>query len=160
MVMRVVRAVFIDTNVLLRANTAEAPFHQECLDSLTFLRDQGDELWISRQILREYISVLSRPQGFVNPRPPSILVERVRYFQSHFRVADETFTVTRNLLRLLEQIPMGGKQIHDANIVATMQACSIQHLLTLNIAVFARFSGMITVLSIEDVMNEQGNSQT
>jgi predicted nucleic acid-binding protein len=160
MVMKGVRAVFIDTNILLRANVAEGPFHQECLNAIAYLRAHGDELWISRQILREYISVLTRPQEFANPRPVSVIAERVRYFQMNFRVADETFTVTRNLLLLLEKIPMGGRQVHDANIVATMQAYGIRHLVTLNTADFARFSGLITLLSLEDIKQEQADKNS
>ncbi len=43
---------------------------------------------------------------------------------------------------------MGDKQVHDANIVATMQAHGITHLLTHNIAYFARFAHLIKVVSL------------
>lgn len=153
--MKDAKAVFIDTNILLRANVEEAPSHHECLAAITNLSAKGTKLWISRQILREYLSVPTRPQDFMNPRPISTVVERVSYFQSHFHVADETFAVTRNLLSLVETVPMGGKQVHDANIVATMQAYGVSHLLTLNRGDFIRFGSLITVLSLEDITPEQ-----
>jgi len=80
------------------------------------------------------------------------IVERVRYLQAHFWVADDTLVVTERLLSLLQTIPVGGKQVHDANIVATMQAYGIGHLLTLNVVDFTRFSSLITVLTLEDVL--------
>lgn len=153
--MKGVRAVFLDTNILIRAYISEAPLHQECLEAVQHLRTMGNELWISRQVLREYLSVVTRPQGFISPQPVSTIVKDLTYFQAHFRVADETYTVTRNLLTLAEAIPMGGKQVHDANIVATMQAYGINHLLTLNTADFRRFAELITVLSLEEIHSEE-----
>ena len=49
----------------------------------------------------------------------------------------------------MEAISVGGRQVHDANIVATMQAYGIRHLLTHNTDDFIRFSGLITVLPVE-----------
>ncbi|UBF24522.1 hypothetical protein K9N68_22915 [Kovacikia minuta CCNUW1] len=49
---------------------------------------------------------------------------------------------------MIEQIPTGGRQIHDANIVATMQTYGVQNLLTHNTADFDRFSQVITVLPL------------
>jgi predicted nucleic acid-binding protein len=145
------RSVFLDTNILIRANVDEAPLHAETLAAIKSLRANGDALWISRQILREFVATLTRPQTFSNPRPMATIIERVRYFQTRFWVANETAVVTEKLLTLLETIPVGGKQIHDANIVATMQAYGVDHLLTLNVEDFTRFSASITLLSLNDV---------
>lgn len=146
------RTVFLDTNVLLRANVAEAPLHDEALTAIKTLRARGDTLWISRQVLREFMATLTRPQTFAAPRPVATIADRVRYFQTHFWIADDTSAVTERLLVLLQTIPVGGKQVHDANIVATMQAYGIGHLLTLNTADFARFSPYVAVLSLQDVL--------
>jgi predicted nucleic acid-binding protein len=56
-------------------------------------------------------------------------------------------SVTPNvrLLALISSIAVAGRQIHDANIVATMQAHGIGRLLTHNTADFARFAAIITV---------------
>lgn len=51
-------------------------------------------------------------------------------------------------LNLIEQIAVAGRQVYDANIVATMQAYGISHLLTHNTADFVRFAAMIDVLGI------------
>jgi predicted nucleic acid-binding protein len=66
-------------------------------------------------------------------------------------VADENERVMKNLFNLLENVKIGGKQVHDANIVATMQAANIAHLVTLNLADFARFESYITLLTVEEL---------
>jgi predicted nucleic acid-binding protein len=53
-----------------------------------------------------------------------------------------------NLLTLCLAIPVGGKQIHDANIVATMQTYGIDKLLTHNTVDFARYQSLITVIPL------------
>lgn len=143
--------VFLDTNILIRANVAEAPYHSECLTAIKKLRAENRALWLSRQVLREYMVVLTRPQGFVNPHPAQVVAQRVRYFLSHFFTAEDSAQVMQSLLNLVETIPMGGKQIHDANIAASMLTYGVTHLLTLNTADFSRFSSHITILSLEDV---------
>ncbi|MBI2799501.1 MAG: VapC toxin family PIN domain ribonuclease [Gammaproteobacteria bacterium] len=110
-------SLFVDTNVLIYANIAEAPFHAAAMRALGSAYQSGRPLWISRQVLREFIAVRTRPQVFERPALPATIVEHVRYFETQFNVADETAAVTAHLLRLLAVVPTGGKQIHDANIV-------------------------------------------
>lgn len=145
--------VFLDTNILIRANVVTAPLHQPILDSVLKLRDAGIPLWISRQVLREYMVVVTRSQTFMNPLPRATVVRRVRYFETRLFVAEDSPQTMANLLTLIENIPMGGKQIHDANIVATMQVYGIRHLFTLNMDDFARFPNQIMLLSLSDIEN-------
>lgn len=55
---------------------------------------------------------------------------------------------TAELLNLLREFPVGGKQIHDANIVATMLVHDIDTLVTQNIEDFKRFSGKIGLIPL------------
>ena len=144
----VAKSVFVDSNVLVFANVAEAPLHHQAVARLHECKANGAELWISGQILREYLVVRSRPQTFQKPSTPSVLAERVKYFQSAFRVAYDTSSTVDNLLMLMEKVLVGGKQIHDANIVATMLSHKIRHLLTDNVEDFKRFSAFITVIPL------------
>ena len=149
-----VDSVFLDTNVLVYANVSESPLHQVALNTIQTYYDAGAELWISWQILREFMAVLTRPQAFASPRPVSTIIERVRFFETHFSIAEDRSLVMERLLTLMEQIPIGGSQVHDANIVATMQVHGIRHLLTHNISDFDRFSGVIMVLPLESAPYE------
>ena len=49
--------------------------------------------------------------------------------------------VTESLMSLCREVPVGGRQIHDANIVATMLAHGENRLLTFNASDFRRFRG-------------------
>ena len=137
--------VFLDTNILVYANIAEAPLHDAALDRIKTSEQTGSSLWISRQVLREYLAVLTRPGTFARPIPRQTLVTQVHLFIDRFRVAEDTALVTRHLLSLLERFSIGGRQVHDANIVATMQAYGITQLLTHNEKDFDRFSSLISV---------------
>ncbi len=141
-------AVFLDTNVIVYANVAQAPLHDAALAAIQRLHRDGRELWISRQVLREYLAVMSRSQVFAAPLPASTLARRVRYFEEHFRIAEDGPEVTAELIRILQRTLVGGKQIHDANIVATMRVHGIPHLLTHNSDDFERFADLIDILSI------------
>jgi predicted nucleic acid-binding protein len=141
-------AVFLDTNILVYASVAESPFHAAAMNALGALAQAGVELWISRQVLREYLATLTRPQAFTPPLPSALLTSAVRDFQRRFRVAEDDPAVTEALLRLLEQLPVGGRQVHDANIVATMQAYGVSRLLTANVPDFARFAHLITLVPL------------
>ncbi|MBE9197544.1 MULTISPECIES: PIN domain-containing protein [unclassified Nodularia (in: cyanobacteria)] len=141
--------VFLDTNILVYASQIQSPFHITAISAMQSLYDVGVDLWISRQILREYLATLTRTQQFTNPLPITTVIEDVVYFQTRFRVAEDSSLVTDRLLNLIKEIPSGGKQIHDANIVATMLVYNIPQLLTHNTSDFARFANLITVLPLQ-----------
>jgi len=140
--------VFIDTNILIYANLAMSPFHRQAIERLQSLDEQRVDLWISRQTLREYLSGMTRQGELTGDIPVASLIADVRYFANRFRVAEDSLQVTERLLVLMEQVSIGGKQVHDANIVATMQAYGISQLLTHNVVDFNRFSEFITVLPL------------
>ena len=56
--------------------------------------------------------------------------------------------VMERLVALCREIPVGGRQVHDANIVATMLAHDERQLLTLNTSHFQRYRGQITLASV------------
>jgi predicted nucleic acid-binding protein len=138
--------VFLDTNALIYASVPEAPLHVAALSAIK--EQAGAELWISRQVLREFLAVLTRPQSYGAPVPALLLAAQIRFFERYFRVAEDSAEITARLLMLLDRIPIGGKQVHDANIVATMQAYGVRRLLTHNTADFARFAGLISVVPL------------
>ena len=141
-------ALFVDTNILVYANVTTAPEHHHAVACLTEIDAVGLEAWLSRQILREYLAVLSQPGITHSPVPLSALPQDIEDFESSFSIAEDGPTVTKALSNLLRRIPAAGKQIHDANIVATMQVHGVRRLLTHNGADFARYAVDITVLPL------------
>ena len=107
----------------------------------------GNANWISRQVIREYLVTMTRPQAFENLK--TTVIEQIDQFIKRFQVADDTAAVTAQLVKLMRDFQIGGKQVHDANIVATMLAYDIPCLLTHNIKDFERFGEVIRVEEID-----------
>ena len=141
--------LFIDTNILIYANVANAPQHERTLSAIKAAHQAGRALWISRQVLREFIAARTRPQTFAQPSTPEVIIKRARYLADRFQVADDTAAVTRQLIKLMENFKINGKQIHDANIVAIMLAYDIPCLLTHNVKDFKRFGEVIRIEGID-----------
>jgi predicted nucleic acid-binding protein len=135
--------VFIDTNVLVYASRPTAPEHVAARAALARVETSDCAVWISPQVLREYLAVVTRPQANAPPLPMATAIADVRRFQSSFEVADEGPAVLERLLDLLATYPGAGKQVHDANLVATMLVHDIRRLLTFNATDFRRFAGAI-----------------
>jgi predicted nucleic acid-binding protein len=100
--------VVVDTNVLVYTNVASAPLHAHAGATLLNLEAAGVALWISRQVLREYLAMLSRPQTFTNPLSPAVLAADVTRFQAQFHVAEDGPGVAASLLTLQTTIPIGA----------------------------------------------------
>lgn len=145
--------LFLDTNILVYANVSESPLHEVALAAIETRYEAGIELWTSRQVLREFLATLTQPQTFLDPRPVTTVIERVRFFENRFRIGEDNARVTERLLELMEQIPTGGRQVHDANIVATMHVNGLHRLLTHNAADFKRFSQFIDIVPLEEKLH-------
>jgi len=140
-------SLFIDTNILVYANVIETPFHEQALAAINTAHEAGRTIWISRQVIREYLAALTRPQVFENLHRATVL-EQVDQFIERFQVADDAAIVTEQLVKLMSDFKIGGKRVHDANIVASMRAYDIPCLLTHNIKDFKRFGEVIRIEGI------------
>jgi predicted nucleic acid-binding protein len=56
--------LFIDTNALIYANVMGSSFHIPALKALQQAHFSGRPMWINRQVLREYLVTMTRPQAF------------------------------------------------------------------------------------------------
>jgi predicted nucleic acid-binding protein len=151
-------SIFLDTNVLIYAGVQESPFHQWTVHTIFRFEQEGKKLWISRQIIREYLAYLTRPQIIGNPVPVSMLLPQVRKFLIRFQVAEEGPGGSEKLFSILESIKIGGKQIHDANIIATMMTNGISRLFTFNMDDFKRFSGLITLIPLHPIPDQESET--
>jgi predicted nucleic acid-binding protein len=143
-----VSSLFIDTNILIYSVNTVSPWHHLALNALQTARSSGSELVISPQILREYLAVATRPMPSGSGVPMATALSDFRLFQAQFRVVQDNQAVLSALDTLLQNFVVGGKQVFDTNIVATMQAYGISHLLTHNTADFTRFATLITVIPL------------
>lgn len=147
--MKDVKHLFVDTNVLIFATNELSPWHGAATKSLQDAQQNNVELIISQQILREYLAAATRISAIENGLPLSDILENVRILRSDYTIVEDNPFVLDCLVELLQKVTVGGKQVHDANIVATMQTHNITHLLTHNTADFKRFDEFITVVPLE-----------
>lgn len=130
--------VFLDTNILVYLSNEDSSFHQDA--TRTFEKLAGEyELWVSRQVLREYAVIMTRPDIIEKPLSSTEVATDIEKWQSIFQIADETEDVTKILLDLIKTYDIKGKKIHDANIVATMLVNGINLLYSFNSDDFIRF---------------------
>jgi predicted nucleic acid-binding protein len=135
--------VFLDTNILVYASVDAAPFYTLARAAIAAHETNQTPLWISRQILREYLATLARPRVGI---PIAELTAAIREFELRFQIAQEGPAVTAQLLTLLEQ--GYSTQVHDTNIVATMQTIGVTRILTNNPDDFTPFASLITVIPL------------
>ena len=139
--------MFVDTNVLVIARALNAPDRQLALDVLGRTR-RTERLRISRQIVREYLAVVTRPQVWGAPLPMSEALLDVARFSASFEMLEDGPTVMDMLATLCGEVPVSGKQVHDANIVATMLAHGERRLVTFNAKDFQRYGERIELMGM------------
>jgi predicted nucleic acid-binding protein len=141
-------AIFIDTNILIYATDNESPFHAKSLDMLNRLMTDGIECAISPQIVREYLVVFTRE---VSPDDParSAALRNIGKFVEAFTVLDENRETVARLQTIMDKSDVGGKQIHDANIVAVMQAHGVKRLVTHNLDDFKTYAQWIEIMNLD-----------
>jgi predicted nucleic acid-binding protein len=137
--------VFVDTNVLVFATIPSSPFHRQAIAALHAIAQSGAAGWVSRQVLREYLVQLTRPGVLPTPLTGSVAATQVTALSQLYHVADETSQVTAQPLTLIGNGLASGKQVHDANLVATCLAYGIPRLLTHNQADFQRYASLIRI---------------
>ena len=131
--------IFLDTNILVYLSDQDDKFHWIVREAFADILDKY-EIWISRQVLREYAVVVSRKEYVEKPMSGREIIADIEKWEESFNVIDETSEVTENLNRLILKYNLKGKRIHDANIVASMLKHSIPLLFTFNVKDFKEFS--------------------
>jgi predicted nucleic acid-binding protein len=136
---------FVDTNILLAATASARPEHlaaRRLLDEGFAMRS----LFASGQVIREYLAVATRPAGANGlGLTSSAGLRNARELAARLHLLSEDERVHQALLDLLERVPCLGKQVHDANIAATLIAHGIRTLVTFNAGDFRRFAGSFEI---------------
>ncbi len=130
--------LFIDTNILVYLANESSEFHHRTLIKFQHLA-ASHHLFVSRQIIREYAVIMTRPGILEFPLTPDEVVEDIEQWKSSFEIVNETEDVTDKLMFLIKKYDLKGKRIHDANIVATMLVHRISLVFTANEGDFKKF---------------------
>jgi predicted nucleic acid-binding protein len=141
--------VMLDTNVLLAATDESRAEHSDALAILNRWPDEQATLCTSGQILREYLAVATRPVGHNGLGLKSDeAAGNVRAIRERTTLLEEDSRVADRLLRLLDDVECGGKQVHDANVVATMLVHGVGTVVTMNVGDFGRFGRYVSVVQL------------
>ena len=140
--------MFFDTNVLVRSRFEAAPSNAIARRRMKETSDSGETLRISRQIVREYLATVTRPQAWSPAVPMELALAQVAELEAKFEILEDGPPVAERLAVLCREVPLGGRQIHDANIVATMLAHGERRLLTFNAADFRRYGERIEMVEM------------
>lgn len=148
---------FVDTGILLRAVFVNMERHKKgrnILDRLIYEEEEGRiELWISGQVIREFITQAARR---TKPATTRRALDKFEYILPSFQVAEETKVTQAQFRQLLRDYVVPRKAVHDANIVATMLSHNIGTIYTLD-SHFTLFRERIKVLPDDgNIVSERG----
>jgi predicted nucleic acid-binding protein len=139
--------ILTDSNILVHSVQLHAPEYRVVDAAIAKLRVQEEILCIAPQNVVEFWSVVTRP---VDRRgmglTPLQAAAEVNMILRLFQLLPYQPDVLENWRRLVLERNVSGKQVHDAHLVAMMQAHSITSILTFNGDDFERYPG-ITALN-------------
>jgi predicted nucleic acid-binding protein len=141
----------LDTNILLRLVDRVSTYHSAALLAVMRLLSAGYEVYITAQNLIEFWSVVTRPLtangfGWDVTRAHS----EVDALRDRFPLIEDTPDIFVRWLQLVVAVGVNGRQVHDARLVAVMEAHAITHLLSFNVDDFRRYRS-ITVIHPNDI---------
>lgn len=137
----------IDTNILVRSQQINHGEHASVANALAQLPANGYAIHVVPQVLYEFWVVATRPianRGLGLSVDETALV--VTDTLSTFVLKDDAADVFQQWRELVVHHRVSGKPAHDARLVAAMRVHGLTHLLTFNVADFARYND-ITVVS-------------
>ncbi len=145
----------LDTNVVLRFCNPSDVQHSLATDAISCLLTQGDECFLTAQVLIEFWVVATRP---VEVNGLGWAVEETRstidQLLNRFPLLEESSQIFPNWLQLVTVNRITGKRTHDVRIVAVMLAHGVTHLLTFNPSDFIASAG-ITIVPPQELVIPQ-----
>jgi predicted nucleic acid-binding protein len=140
--------VLADSGILLRLLERTDPQHTIIRQAIRLLRGQGNTPVTSPQNIAEFWNVSTRPATARGGLGLSVqeTEHRLRIIERLFQVLPDSPAGYPLWRQLVAQHGVMGVQVHDARLVAWMQAHGITHLLTLNAADFARYPGIVALV--------------
>ncbi len=147
--------LFIDTNILVYASLEDFdPIkYSSSVEILRQLVESQHHLFISTQIIREFLSVSTNKKFLKNPLPIKEANRKVKEFRQNFEVLNIEIETIERLMKIAEKYQISGKNIHDAAITATMLENGIKNILTYDKKDFEIYKE-ITVHSPEELLSK------
>jgi predicted nucleic acid-binding protein len=136
----------VDTNVMLRLARKPDPQFPVVDSAVGRLILQGTALFYTIQNIAELWNVMTRP---INRNGFGLGIQeaetQVRAIESGMHLLPDSIAVYSEWRNLVVKYGVVGVHVHDARLAAAMIVHRIDHILTFNVADFARFSGIAAV---------------
>ena len=137
----------IDANILIYAVNTDAPQHIASRRLLEAALDPSAKLYVTSQILCEFYSIITSPKrltsAFTAAEATQMISDLLDLPGLHILIT--AAPALRKLTALLKQHPVTAADIFDLQIVATMQANSIQRIYTFNVSDFQPFAELTVI---------------
>jgi predicted nucleic acid-binding protein len=135
-------AYLIDTTILGRLANAKDVQHAVAARAVLELHRRGEVLHVTPQVLVEFRNVATRPVAVNGLGLSTVDTEALAAtFEARFLLLTETPDIYPAWKALVAALGIIGKQVHDARLVAVCHVHAVTHLLTFNVAHFARMAG-------------------
>lgn len=145
-----IASCLVDTNILLRMTRRPDPQYAIVAAAVAHLAREAN-LYYTHQNIAELWNAMTRPAERNGFGLSIAEAEReVVAIEAGMILLPETTLVYEEWRRLVVECRVVGVQVHDARLAATMLVNNVRHVLTLNVADFARFEGL-TALHPKDV---------
>ncbi len=136
----------VDTNILLRATRRSDAQYKLVDTALARLAGEGATLYYTHQNIAELWNAMTRPVARNGLGLSVSDAEReVLAIEAGMSLLPDSEAVYREWRRIVVQYGVLGVQVHDARLAAVMYVYHVSHILTLNLADFSRFTGLIAV---------------
>ncbi len=136
----------VDTNILLRISRRSDPEHMLVDTALARLAGQDTTPFYAHQNIAELWNAMTRPVARNGLGLTVADADRfVQAIESGMSLLPDNEAVYREWRRIVVQYGVSGVQVHDARLAAAMYVHHVDHLLTLNVADFSRFTGLTAV---------------
>lgn len=135
-------AHLVDTSVLVRLANAADALYPVATAAVVELHRRGEVLNVAPQNLIEFRNVATRPVA-LNGLGLTVADAEAKAadFEATFPLLAETPDIFPAWKALVGASGVIGKQVHDARLVAVCHVHAVGHVLTFNVAHFARLSG-------------------
>lgn len=131
----------LDTSILVRLANVNDVQHPIAARAVFELHRRSEVLHITPQVLIEFRNVATRPKS-ANGAGLSITdaEKHATTFEAKFALLEETPDIFAAWKAIVAALAIIGKQVHDARLTAVCHAHAVTHLLTFNLAHFARMA--------------------
>ncbi len=142
--------VLVDTNVLLEATDEGRPLHSQALALFLNAPDDGVDLFIGTQVVREYLVVATRPvENNGLGMSPATALDNMERFRKRASLIAESLRAGEVFLQWARRFEIRGKKLHDLQILATASVAGMDALITANEQDFPE-SSPLTILPLSE----------